>query len=102
MESLTSVGAGSPVPVSQRTEEVTVLCVGPEARVLLLCSSSSSRGLLRGGGGGGGVGPPVPPVGGGPAGLALLAEAFLGLLALQAVHHLDGHLATEETQPAVH
>ena len=43
------------------------------------------------------MGPPVPPVGGGPAGLALLAEALLGLLALQAVHHLDGYLATEET-----
>ena len=84
----------------RRGEEDSLPCLGPS--LLLLCSSSSSRGLLRGGGGGGGVGPPVPPVGGGPAGLALLAEAFLGLLALQAVHHLDGHLATEETQPAVH
>lgn len=47
--------------------------------------------------------PPVSPVGRRPAGLPLLAEAFLRLVALQPVHHLDGHLrGTAEVRVTQH
>jgi len=38
------------------------------------------------------VRPPVSPVRGGPVGFALLSEAFLWLMALQSIHHFNGHL----------
>ena len=80
-----SPGASSPVPVCRRPEEVTVLAVAPVGALLLL-------GLMCGGRGRRGARPPVSPVRRSPAGFAFLAEAFLWLMALQSIHHFNGHL----------
>lgn len=51
-----------------------------------------SGGGRRGGERRGRVRPPASPVGSRPAGFGLLAKALFRLVALQPVHHFNGHL----------
>lgn len=78
-----SPGSSSPVPVHWRPEEVAVLAVAPVGAIVLLRLMCGERRRVR---------PPVSPVRRSPVGFAFLSEAFFWLMALQPIHHFNGHL----------